>query len=112
MLDPRGMQKHVTQEGKISKYVYYTAGSKVREYKPEEIVYIRFEKSTRDSSSGLSLLEGIVWDALTDLNASKSNYYFFENNAVPRAIFKLADASEFDDDEYIEAAKNLRESTK
>ena len=34
-------------------------------------------------------MEGIVWDAMADLEASKRNYQFFNNNMTPPSIFML-----------------------
>jgi len=36
-----------------------------------------------------SIYQGIVYDALSDTESSKRQFYFFENNSVPNALFML-----------------------
>jgi hypothetical protein len=36
-------------------------------------------------------LHGIVYDALSDLEAMRTNYYFYQNSAVPSAMILLDD---------------------
>jgi len=47
------------------------------------------EKHIKSEFMGMGLLESVVWDALSDLEASKRNYYFFQNNMTPPSMFLL-----------------------
>jgi len=51
---------------------------------------------------GMSPYEGIVYDAMSDREASKRNFYFFKNNAMPSVILTLDD--EIENPEEIEKA--------
>jgi phage portal protein BeeE len=62
----------------------------------DEIAYFQLEEDPNNTYNWLPLLEWIIWESLSDLEASKSNFYFFKNNWVPNAIFML------DDEDYSE----------
>lgn len=80
----------------------------MQEYKPSEIFYIRRERSTRNPANGRSKLEGVVWDSMTDLEAMKSNYFFFENDSVPRALISLDPEADWDDEDTIAAGRQIK----
>jgi hypothetical protein len=42
----------------------------------------------------MSAYESVVYDALSDREASKRNFYFFKNNAMPSVILTLDDEIE------------------
>lgn len=109
ILDPRTMTKLIDSEGHISGYRQFSHKWGVKAYSPDEIAYFQFEKDSDNEAFGLSQLEGVVWDALTDLNANKSNYYFFDNDSVPSAVFILNDEMDYEDKEVLKAVDSLKE---
>ena len=112
ILDPRTMTKFIDQYGEISGYRQYNQKGNVKTYTADEIAYFQFEKDSDNEAFWLSELEGIVWDALTDLEANKSNYYFFDNDSVPRAVFLLNDGMDYEDEEVIAQVENLQDQMK
>jgi len=59
----------------------------------------------------MSVYESVVYDAFSDKETSKRNYYFFKNNAMPWVILTLDD--EIENPEEIEAAiKQFEENYK
>lgn len=107
ILDPRTMTKYIDSYGNITWYRQFNNKGKVKTYGPEEIAYYQYETDNDNNAFGLSALEGIVWDALTDLEANKSNYYFFDNDSVPRAVFLLNDGMDYEDEEVLGQVDNL-----
>ena len=60
-------------------------------YTRDEIAFYKFENDTDNENEGMGLLEWIIRDALSDLESSKRNYYFFENDATPGGMLLLND---------------------
>lgn len=112
ILDPRRMSKFVTNEGEIKKFVQYNHTAKPKTFLPDEIAYFQFEVDHDNQANGLSLLEGIVWEVLGDIEASKTQYYFYENDSVPRAIYMLNEDFDYSDDSTLEALEMLEDDLK
>lgn len=112
ILDPRTMMKLIDSYGTITGYRQFGSKGTIRNYSVEEIAYYQFEKDNDNEAFGLSALEGVVWDALTDLNANKSNYYFFDNDSVPRAVFLLNDGMDYEDEEVMAQVESLQAQMK
>lgn len=112
VLDPRTMTKFIDSYGNISGYRQYSSKGEVKTYSVDEIAYYQFEKDSDNEAFWLSALEGVVWDALTDLNANKSNYYFFDNDSVPRAVFILNDGMDYEDEEVLSQVEALQTQMK
>lgn len=108
ILDPRTMTKFIDSKGNITGYRQYSSKGETRNYSTDEVAYFQFETDNDNNAFGLSALEGVVWDALTDLEANKSNYYFFDNDSVPRAVFILNDAMDYEDDEVLAQVDSLK----
>lgn len=87
-LDPRSMSKKVNEFGIISAFMQ-TVGTSSVSFSPDELLYVRLEKSTRNENDGMGLLEGVIYDALTDSEAMKRNLLFFENGMSPNSIIML-----------------------
>jgi len=60
---------------------------------------------------GMSSYESIVYDAMSDREASKRNFYFFKNNAMPSVILTLDDEIE-NAEEMENAIKQFEEKFK
>lgn len=112
ILDPRTMTKFINSYGEITGYRQFNSKGNSKTYSTDEIAYYQFEKDSDNEAFGLSELEGVVWDALTDLNANKSNYYFFDNDSVPRAVFLLNDGMDYEDEEVMAQVENLQAQMK
>ena len=108
ILDPRTMTKFINTKGEITGYRQFSSKGETRNYSTDEIAYFQFEKDNDNEAFGLSVLEGIVWDGLTDLEANKSNYYFFDNDSVPRAVFILNDSMDYEDEEVLVQVDSLK----
>jgi len=112
ILDPRTMTKIIDSKGNITGFRQFSHKGESRTYSTEEIAYYQYETDNDNEAFGLSALEGVVWDALTDLEANKSNYYFFDNDSVPRAVFLLNDGMDYEDEEVVGQIDNLQEQMK
>ena len=89
-LDPRTMTKLVWKEtGMIKGFVQKVPGRDPINFTRDEVAYFQFEEDVNNPFNGMSLLEGIIWEALSDGESAKRNFYFFKNNWVPNAIFQL-----------------------
>lgn len=58
----------------------------------DQIPLLKFyilEKHINNELRGMWLLEWIVWDAMSDLEASKRNFYFFQNDMTPPSIIMV-----------------------
>lgn len=88
--------------GDITRYEQRLPGQEAIKFSMEEIAYFQFEKNPNNNYEGLSLLEGVIYDALTDREAMERNYQFFENGMMPDGIILLD--PDFDADE-LEVAK-------
>jgi hypothetical protein len=68
-------------------------------YSRDEVAFFQLEEDPNNTYNGLSILEWIIWEALSDQEASKRNFYFFKNNWVPNAVFMIDDSWEYSEDE-------------
>ena len=90
ILDSRMVSKTVDEYGVIQ---YFTVSSQwlTRKYRPDELAFFKREDSTQSSVDWMWVLNGCVYDALSDLEAMKVNYSFYQNSAVPSALLVLND---------------------
>lgn len=75
-LDPRSIVKKFDLSGEIISFEQTINGRRVT-IMPKDIAYFRLEPHTVNEVDGLSQLEGVVMDALTDKEAILRNYKFF-----------------------------------
>lgn len=87
--DPRTMAIIADRTGVVLKYIQRVAGQDPIEYSPEDIVHFKGDDDTLSEVFGMGKLEPIIWEARTDNAAMISNYKFFDNNAVPSALYIL-----------------------
>jgi len=97
ILDSRWINLRFDKYGNTTKVLYNNKEiplnrvvSQVTQYDPDKQWY------------GMSAYESVVYDALSDREASKRNFYFFKNNAMPSVILTLDD--EIENQEEIAAA--------
>lgn len=108
ILDPRTVTKIYTKEGVVTEFIQ-TIGAVRRKYKAENVAYYKFENDHRNPVNGLSLLFSILWDVLSDNKASQRNYYFFENDRVPRAIMKLSWDYDYNDESTKQSVNKIKD---
>lgn len=73
-----------------TKYLYHDRSlGQVIEYSPDDIYLYKEIEDIDNVVFGISMLESIVYDVMGDLEASKSNYYFFQNDALPSSMYVL-----------------------
>jgi phage portal protein BeeE len=87
-LDPRTMAVVSNEHGNVFKYIQsvYSQGEKSVmpvEFEPEDIIHWKWGSDPNAEVFGFSAMEPILWEVRTDLSAMISNYFFFENDAVP-----------------------------
>lgn len=87
--DPRTIAIIADKSGMIYKYIQKVIGEDTIEYEPTDIIHFKGDDDPVHEVFGLGKLEPIIWEARTDSAAMISNYKFFENNAVPSALYIL-----------------------
>ena len=98
ILDPRTITKVYDKEGKIIRFEQRSqTGGKVRKYDEDKIYFYKLENDPKNPVNWLSLLYSVIWDVLTDAKATERNYYFFENDKVPRSVLQLSDDYDYSD---------------
>ena len=83
VVDPRTMSLLADKEGNIFGYVQRVFGHNSIQFEPDEIIHIVMDYSTENALLGVSPIESIVWEGKAELAASMTNWFFYENNAVP-----------------------------
>lgn len=89
VLDSRSITKKVDKFGNIYEFVASNRNWDQIIYKPNQILFSKLEDDINNSNNGMGLLHGIVYDALSDLEASKTNYALYQNSAIPSAMLLL-----------------------
>jgi HK97 family phage portal protein len=106
-LDPRSMYVVADSHGTILKYVQRVYGSKDVYFEPHQVWHLVFDDDPDNELLGMSPLETALWEARSDIAAAQSNYYFFENDAVPANLYILdPDLSEDEQKEAMNAINN------
>lgn len=90
ILDSRTVSKTVNPFGVITQYKV-TSRWYTQIFKPDELAYFKREDDTWDSVNWMWVLNGAVYDWLSDLEAMRTNYYFYQNSAIPSAMLMLDD---------------------
>ena len=90
ILDSRAVNKTVDEYWNILKFTVFSQW-RTATYQPDQIAYFKFEDDTNNQADWMWLLHWIVYDALSDLEAMRTNYYFYQNSAVPSAMILLDD---------------------
>lgn len=88
VIDSRSVSKTVDQYGVIKSFEVVSGWQRKR-YEPDQLAYFKYEDDTNSSVDWMWVLNWVVYDALSDLSAQKTNYYFYENSAIPSAILVL-----------------------
>lgn len=108
VLDSRTMTKIYWKDWELIWFWQQDAKTgKSKKYTREEIAFYKLENHTDDENNGMSLLEWIIRDAMSDMESSKRNYYFFENDATPWGMLLLNDEMS---QEEMQLAKEMYEN--
>ncbi len=82
-IDPRTMTVVSDKYGNPLYYLQSVNGFNPVRFEKDEIIHSVRDYSTANPVLGVSPIESFVWEARTEMASQMSNYYFFENNAVP-----------------------------
>jgi len=82
-VDPRSMIVVTNKYGDKLKYLQRVAGQEQQAFDEAEMVHAVMDHSTKNPVLGVSPIESIVWEAKTEMEAQKSNFYFYENHGIP-----------------------------
>ena len=89
ILDSRAVTK-ILRDGVITWYrVASNNWIKTQVFDVDQIAYFKFEDDISYSINGMWVLTSIMYDVVTDLEASKSNYSFYKNSARPDMMLLL-----------------------
>ena len=88
-LDPRTMAIVADKHGTVLKYMQKVSGNETITFEPDEMLHVVMDDDPDNELLGMSPLETALWEARTDISAAQSNYYFFENDAVPSTVYVL-----------------------
>ena len=89
VLDSRSITKRTDKYGNIYEFVATSNNWEQKIYKTNQILFTKLEDDVNNSNNGMGLLHGVVYDALSDLEASKTNYALYQNSAIPSAMLLL-----------------------
>lgn len=88
IFDSRLVSKTVDPYWVIEKFTvssqWYT-----KTYLPNELAFFKREDSVNSSVDWMWVLNGCIYDALSDLESMKTNYSFYQNSAIPSAMLLL-----------------------
>lgn len=106
VLDSRAVSKYV-DEYWVIKYFQVTSNAwQIQRYQPDQLAYFKYEDDVHNSVNWMWVLNWVIYDALSDLEAMKTNYYFYQNSAIPSAILML---DEWMSPEEMQNAKDMFE---
>lgn len=91
VLSSLGMTKILDNELNIIWYKYTTKDWESYKYWLEDLAYFKLEDSIWDSNNWMWLLYSVIYDVMCDLEAERTNFYFYKNSAIPSAMLLLND---------------------
>lgn len=91
VLDSRHVTVITDSELVPTRYIYQNPAKKgtVETYEAKDILHVVYDSDLDNPIFGISPLETLVIDVLGDEEANISNYYFFQNDNIPSALFVL-----------------------
>lgn len=91
VLDTRGVTVITDSDLNVVRYMYKNPKipGKVFKYEKKDIIQYFDDSDLDNPIFGISILETIVPDVLGDEEAALSNYYFFNNDSIPSALYIL-----------------------
>lgn len=89
-IDARSMHKIIDPKTwNITGFKQYVNVWTPKEFWFNDLWYFIAEEDTENEYLSMWKLDWIIYDVLWDLEATKTNYYFFQNDAIPSAVFML-----------------------
>lgn len=89
VIDSRAVTK-IISDGIITWYqVIENDWTKTKKYDANEIAYFKFEDDINNTLNWMWILTSILYDAVLDLEALKTNYSFYKNSARPDMMLLL-----------------------
>lgn len=79
-------------------------------FEPENIAHFKTGHNWDNPIFGYTVLSTLIFDALGDDEASKVNYYWYANDAVPSSLFVLKDT--LCDEDKAQAIENIQDTLK
>ena len=89
VLDSRTITKKVDKYGNIYEFIASTKTGETKVYRTDQIAFFKLEDDVNNSNNGMGLLHSLIYDGLSDLEASKTNYALYQNSAIPSAMLLL-----------------------
>lgn len=89
-VDPRTVKVISDEFGVIMEYVQEVNGKVYRRYKPNDIINCFNDLDPDNEIFGLSTIECIILEALSDDESAIMNYHYFKNSAVPSMLIKVS----------------------
>lgn len=86
VLDSRMMYKKYDKFWNIEKFIQRNERGQTIEYLPYQLAYFIREPSRFNEHDWKSILTGVLYEALNDLSAVRSNYFYYKNNSTPTAV--------------------------
>jgi len=87
-LDPRTVSLFVNENGDVVMYVQSVNGVK-KAYDEKDIIHIVKDTSTYNEILGISPIEAIIKEAMTEIKSQDTNVSFYENGGVPSYLYIL-----------------------
>jgi len=88
VIDPRTIRVVANKYGEVIKYIQ-TRWWNVQEFWPNEIFHFKDMLDPDNETLGISKIETLVYDIMSDKESGRSNYAFFKNNAIPSTLITL-----------------------
>lgn len=107
-LDPRTMFVVANRHGQILRYFQRVVGADPVEFQPSQVFHVTLEDDPDNELLGFSNLETALIEARTDIAAGETNYYFFENDAVPSVLYITEDGADANSDESQAALDSIK----
>ena len=104
-VDPRTMAIISDKYGDVMGYKQSLMGHEAIVFNKDEIQHSVMDFSTYNALLGISPIEAIVLDAKTEIEAQKTNFYFYENQAVPAHLLILGE--DLDDEQMDKLKENI-----
>mgnify|MGYP003294657721 CR=1 FL=1 len=89
IIDSRAVSKQTDGKWNIVNFQINTWHGQCMIKTPEEIAFFKLEDDINNTINWMGLLNGVLYDWLSDLEASKTNYALYQNSAIPSAMLLL-----------------------
>jgi len=106
ILDPRTMRIIANKYWEVLRYIQTRWGN-VQEFLPNELWHFKDMLDPDNEVQGISKVETLTYDIMSDKESGRSNYAFFKNNAIPSTLITLE--NDLDETEVKQAIKVLKD---